>query len=120
MASPFDRLETALTEEAMSRTDSATQAENVAADLDKTAYSSAASTMLKMEEDESPIANACEAEDDTSNLDALLSAEMKAERTIVTPLRLPIPQRDGQQPLSPASSSTLASQVEADYGSATA
>jgi len=120
MASAFDRLETALIEEAMSPTNSATKAENVAADLDKPACSSATSKLLKMEEVESPIANAGEAEDATLNLDAPLPAEVNAERTIVTPLQLPILQRDGQQPFSPASSSTLAGQVEADYRSATA
>jgi len=102
----------------MSPTNGATKAEGVPADLDNDACSSAASALLKMEDDTLPITSVCEAEDARSNLDATLSSEMKPDHA--TPLRLPIPQRDGQEPLSPASSSIVADQVEADHGSAAA
>jgi len=116
VASAFDKLETAFIEEAMLPTNSATKPEDAPADLDNDACSSPASALLKIEEDTPPMTSACEAEDGPSNLDA----EMKAERTILTPLRIPIPQRGGQEPWSPASSSSVAGQVEADYGSAAA
>jgi len=118
VASAFDKPETALVNEAISPTNSATKAEEATADLDNHACSSATSALLKMVEDTSPITSACKAEDAPSNLDAASSAEMKSERLILAPLRLPISQRDDQEPLSLASSSTVAEQVEADYGSA--
>merc|ERR1719510_2222382 len=81
----FDKLETALIEEAMSPSNSSSsnESEDAPADLGNDACSSAASAMLpKMEEDASAMNSACEAEDGeaedaaSSNLDAL-SAEVK-------------------------------------------
>jgi len=145
LASAFDKLESALIEEATSPTNSATEADDAPADLDNDACSSAASALPRMEDDTSPVASAYEAEDVSSNLDPALSAETnsedvssnldaslsgetKAEPVILTPLRLPIPHRDGheplspasRQPLSPASSSSSDDEAEADYGSASA
>jgi len=118
VASAFDKPETALVNEAISPTNSATKAEEATADLDNHACSSTASALLKMEEDTTPITSACKAEDAPSHLDATPSAEVKAECLILASLPLPIPQRDDQEPVSLASSSIVAKQVEADYGSA--
>jgi len=95
VASAFDKLETAFIEEATSPTSSSSESEDAPADLGTDAGSSEASALPKMEEDRSPITSAC------FNLESALSAEMKAEHATLTPLRLPIPQReDGQEPLS--------------------
>jgi len=121
MASVFDKLQTALIEEATSPTNSATEAEDVQGDLDNDACSSAASALPKMEEFECSVASTTEAEDAApSNLDAALSAEVKAEPVTLTPLRLPIPQREAASPsrddyelVSSASSSTSIEEAEA-------